>query len=213
MVTNPLDGLEVIFNGFKNEDLVQIDNRLSKSTKSSQIKYLSKHWNHILVSKRERIHCLQTGKDAAKEREICAWVHHDPRDKRFISQLDNARKQLLEGQAALIYMSNLPHKSKQDYLNLKEREEARKALEGKNRHLNKNIRMLYINLTDYPTTVNVTRQKGSNFFFCDIKSETLEWYQSRNKLDLDLSERESKMTAIQVLQAARIFANIPSKID
>ena len=212
MVTNPLDGLEVIFNGFKSNDLVQIDNRISSSTKSPPIKYLNKHWNHILISKKEKLHCLQDGKDAAKEGEICTWVHHDPRDKTFISQLDSTRTQLISGGAALMYMSNLPHKSRDESLKNKEIEETIKKLEHENHRLNINTRMLYINLTDSPITRNVTRKKGSNFFFCDIKSETLEWYQHRNKLDLDLSEKESKMTAIQVLQAARIFANIPTEI-
>ena len=72
----------------------------------------------------------------------------------------------------------------------------------------KEIPLLYIDLCLEKERSQDISAMGDGLYICKIKVEPLEWYQEKERLDLDLSVNESKIAAIKILQAAQKFAKM-----
>ena len=211
MVTNPVDGLDVILTGSIDSELVTIDNRIGKIAEKESIKYLHKQWNHKLTTKKTKAELLAPGSNAAYKENICVWVHQDPRSEPYLKKLEITNKSLHQKGKILLYMSNAPSETnKFRFYREEHQQQISNLLKKFADSSGKEIPLLYIDLCLENERSQDISAMGDGLYICRIKVEPLEWYQEKERLDLDLSVNESKIAAIKILQAAQKFAKMCS---
>ena len=107
MVTNPVDGLDVILTGSINSELVTIDNRIGNIAEKESIKYLHKQWNHKLTAKKQSGAINSRIKCCLQRKHMCVGTSRS-RSEAYLKRLEITNKSLHQKGKILLYMSNAP---------------------------------------------------------------------------------------------------------